>query len=74
MIGKYTNEDFFRKLTTREQRKCLEEIMSDMTVENARDFYNQVMNIRIKELVKYRKEGHSESDIMDHFFWQSDEN
>lgn len=69
MIGNYTDEDFFRELTTDEQRDYLIYIISDMTNEEIKELLLKVNNARASIVERQLKEENIDKRIpINHFF------
>lgn len=56
MIGKYTDDDFFEKLTTDEQRNYLMSIASDMTNKKAKELIYKINDIRTSSIIYLLKD------------------
>ncbi len=69
MIGKYTDNDFFRKLTTKEQHKYLKSIISGMTNEEIKELIFKINNVRAEIMIRQLIEPNVNTHLpIDHFF------
>lgn len=69
MIGDYTDEDFFKKLTTDEQRDYLIYIISDMTNAEIKELLLKVNNVRASIVERQFEEENIDKPIpINHFF------
>lgn len=69
MIGDYTDEDFFRELTTDEQRDYLISITSAMTNKEIKELIIKVNNVRASIVERQLEEKNMDKRLpINHFF------
>ena len=68
MVGKYTDEDFFTKLTTAKQREYLLSLAENMTNAQIMELISKVNNVRAKEIHNHLMIKDYDNDIFPHFF------
>lgn len=68
MIGKYTDEDFFTKLTTDEQREYLLSLTENMTNAQIMELISKVNDVRANKIYNHLMIKDYDDDILSHFF------
>lgn len=68
MIGRYTDEEFFEKLTTKEQREYLVSLVKDMSNEQAKELYENISDARFEALRKLEPKDYNDPDVLSHFW------
>lgn len=68
MIGKYTEEDFFKKLTVPQQRDYLISLVQGLTSDQAKELYDHVNKARFEALSNIDKKDYYNPDIAPHFW------
>ena len=68
MIGKYADEEFFEKLTTKEQREYLVSLVKDMSNDQAKELYDNISDLRFEALRKLNPEDYNNPDVISRFW------